>query len=290
MFGKYNLLNYCDRIAVGRGEDILPIEHRPKVLGLVNLFTLRLVHFARGTWPWPPDLSIRTVNRLFSVTANPGGPENRIDDDASSHPLIPGRCYLVPAFHPTYWHLDERLRFVSIHFHLELHPGIDLLARYGRIWVSERPRQIQELDQRFQADNTLAVAMTVRRYVYGTMEELLWRDGRLFETAERFAAYQAVFDYFEAHGSAKLRISELARIMGCTRETFTRRFKADIGIGPGRFFARRLAQKGAELLRRPGMTAQIAAHELSFSDASAFSHFFKRHAGVSPRDHGRLNL
>ena len=82
-------------------------------------------------------------------------------------------------------------------------------------------------------------------------------------------------------GSGPVRIGEVARALGCSRQTLYRRLKAE-----GVTFAelldglrRRLALR---LVRDEGLSVKEAAYRLGFSDPAAFSRAFKRWTGASP--------
>jgi len=80
-----------------------------------------------------------------------------------------------------------------------------------------------------------------------------------------------------------VRIEEVARELGFSRQTLYRRLKAE-----GVTFAlllddlrRRLALR---FIRDRGLTVKDAAYRLGFSDPAAFSRAFKRWTGVSPKE------
>lgn len=81
--------------------------------------------------------------------------------------------------------------------------------------------------------------------------------------------------------SGPVRIDEVARALGCSRQTLYRRLKAE-----GVTFAallddlrRRLALR---FVREQGLSVKATAYRLGFSDPAAFSRAFKRWTGTSP--------
>lgn len=81
--------------------------------------------------------------------------------------------------------------------------------------------------------------------------------------------------------SGAVRIDDVARAFGCSRQTLYRRLKEE-----GATFAvlvdgvrRRLALR---LLRDEGVSVKEVAYRLGFSDPAAFSRAFKRWTGASP--------
>ena len=110
----------------------MAVEDKKDIYRLADSLNMRFSHFARGTYPCCSRTRF-TVNRLILVLENPNGEENCMADDSEHHVMVPGNFYLAPAFHSTIFHFDEGVRFFSIHFNLELFPGVDLFSRQNRI-------------------------------------------------------------------------------------------------------------------------------------------------------------
>lgn len=80
-----------------------------------------------------------------------------------------------------------------------------------------------------------------------------------------------------------IRIDQVARQLGLSRQTLYRRLKAEGVTFAGLLdsLRRRLALR---YLREDGVPVKDAAYRLGFSDPAAFSRAFKRWTGKSPRD------
>jgi AraC-like DNA-binding protein len=82
--------------------------------------------------------------------------------------------------------------------------------------------------------------------------------------------------------SGPVRIGEVAREIGCSRQTLYRRLKAEgvtfVEVLDG--LRRRLALR---LVREQGLSVKETAWRLGFSDPAAFSRAYKRWTGSSPR-------
>ena len=84
-------------------------------------------------------------------------------------------------------------------------------------------------------------------------------------------------------GAGPVRVEEVARALGYSRQTLYRRLKAegatfeDVLDG----LRRRLALR---LIRDEGQPVKEAAWRLGYSDPAAFSRAYKRWTGTSPRD------
>jgi AraC-like DNA-binding protein len=82
--------------------------------------------------------------------------------------------------------------------------------------------------------------------------------------------------------SGPVRIGEVARELGCSRQTLYRRLKEEgvtfVELLDG--LRRRLALR---LVREQGLSVKESAYRLGFSDPASFSRAFKRWTGMSPR-------
>jgi len=83
--------------------------------------------------------------------------------------------------------------------------------------------------------------------------------------------------------AGSVRIDQVARALGCSRQTLYRRLKAE-GITFAQLLdglRRRLALR---LVREQGLSVKESAWRLGFSDPAAFSRAFKRWTGKSPSE------
>ncbi len=84
-------------------------------------------------------------------------------------------------------------------------------------------------------------------------------------------------------GGGPIRVEEVARSLGYSRQTLYRRLKAE-----GTTFEDVLDgvrhRAALRLIRKEGLSVKEAAWRLGYSDPAAFSRAFKRWTGVSPSD------
>jgi AraC-like DNA-binding protein len=77
---------------------------------------------------------------------------------------------------------------------------------------------------------------------------------------------------------------DIARTLGCSRQTLYRRLKAE-GHTFEDVLDRLRREQALRLLRNSRLTIQSIGYRLGYSDPAAFSRAFKRWTGVSPRTH-----
>ena len=90
-----------------------------------------------------------------------------------------------------------------------------------------------------------------------------------------------VLDYIDAHFSEELKIKSVARALGLSESTLTRRFKEFLGAPPLEYLKKKRMIKAAELLRR-GESVLNAGLAVGYSDNSYFIRLFRSYYGVTP--------
>lgn len=262
----------------------MSVEDKKRIYRLADRLNMRFHHFAKGTYPCFSRTRF-TVNRLILVLENPNGEKNYIEDAAERRIMHPGSFCLAPAFHDVIFQFDETIRFFSIHFNLELFPGIDLFSTQKRLFEGPATNALIRAEHAFSdtAAAEAAAAVELHTLTFEIISCCLEQmEESTLELVSKFAPYQEVIDYIASHCTALVSVEELAELMHMRRDVFTRKFTADTGIPPKRFFHRMLIDRATRLLRRPDITAREVALELKFSSEYYFSRFFKQHLGISP--------
>lgn len=263
------------------------IHGRSDLISIFNgsLFTLR--HYARGYYPTHPSgMASMPVNRMFFPLKNPNGPENSISDSFREYELVPGKMYFVPAFLPACFHLDTQLYFLSIQATLEIFPGVELFSGCPHMLELPAPPEFGALIEIFEVQEPnvqyqnavraggLVHAMLGRMLPYYQPEDF-WKPLALRKYAD-------LTDYLNANGNALTSVSDLAAQKKLSRENFTRHFTADTGITPKQLIDRFVTGRCLTLIGQ-GYSFKEISRIMKFSDEFAFSRYFKRNIGESPR-------
>ena len=133
----------------------MEIQQQKDVYELAGSLKLKYSHFVRGSYVYQSmKWSNYNVNRLMFVLENPDE-ANYIRDGHNHFILKPGWCYLVPAFHPALYTLNENLKFISIHFRLEYFSGNDIVSVIKRNIAMEVPGETAMLDRYFGSGSKL---------------------------------------------------------------------------------------------------------------------------------------
>ncbi len=81
------------------------------------------------------------------------------------------------------------------------------------------------------------------------------------------------------------RLAELAKAAGMSRTRFAVEFRKLAGVAPLAYLAGWRMRLAERRLREDEVTVTELASSLGYTSESAFSHAFKRHVGVAPRDY-----
>jgi len=86
----------------------------------------------------------------------------------------------------------------------------------------------------------------------------------------------------ELHFQKRLGVAEYAEQLGVTYDRLHGICQRNLQRSPLQLIHARMMREAASWLERSGQPIQQIAHSLGFPDGAEFSHFFKRHSGVSP--------
>ena len=268
-------------------EDNMPgTVGRRDLMTIFNAARFTLIHYARGYFPvHRTELVHMPVNRLFFPLENPGGEANFIEDTFRRYPLIPGNLYFIPAYLPARFALDGQLLFLSVQCRLELFPGVELFSDCPRMLELPAPPEGLEMLRLFDSEKTDACRAAVRAgsLAYSMLTGLLDRYApEDFWKPLSLRKYDLLTDYLKENGNARTSVAELAAVRHESREGFTRHFTEYTGITPKQLIDRFVMSRCLTLIVS-GYSFKEIAEKLQFRDEFAFSRYFKRNAGVSPR-------
>ena len=265
----------------------MKISNRLDLISVFNASRFMLRHYAKGYYP-VNNLLMKpmSVNRLFFPLENLNGAENFISDSFRRYALCPGKMYFVPAFLPACFQLDNQLLFLSIQTNLEIFPGVELFSGCSHMLEISTPREYTTLLELFDLRNpdqlyqnavkagSLAFSIMVQLLDYYAPEDF-WKPLALRKYAD-------LTEYLNQHGTALTSVADLAKEKRLSRESFTRHFSADTGITPKQLIDRFVIGRCLALIGQ-GYSFKEISYLMKFRDEFAFSRYFKRNMGESPR-------
>ena len=91
--------------------------------------------------------------------------------------------------------------------------------------------------------------------------------------------------YLDEHAHKGPPTAQIAEDLGISRRTFERQFRRLVGHSPSEEIRIRRLDRAKALLTDPTVPITAVAAELGFAEAAAFSRFFRRHIGQTPREY-----
>lgn len=116
------------------------------------------------------------------------------------------------------------------------------------------------------------------------------------DTGHREQAYYQVFKpmkhtdqsvlacqhYIHQHYQTSIKMTELAALTHLTERTLLRRFHKALDLSPSDYLQHTRIQKACDLLESSNLSVESIAHEVGYSDTSAYRKAFKQRMGLSP--------
>lgn len=106
---------------------------------------------------------------------------------------------------------------------------------------------------------------------------------------ERFETEESPIDHRIQHSMSLmnqgLKKKDICRKIGMSQSNFQRRFKAEIGISPHRYFKQLALEKARAMLSFGTASINEIAETCGFADRYIFSKAFKKETGISPAEY-----
>ncbi len=260
---------------------------RADLIAIFNAAHFALRHYAQGYYPlFNSPMRYMSVNRMFFPLKNPNGPKNFIADAFRQYELKPGHMYFIPAFLPSRFELDDQLFFLSIQTNLEIFPGVELFSGCPRMLEIPAPPEFTPLMEIFDARDSETLYLNAVRagsLAFSMLARMLDHyEPQDFWKPLAMRNYSDLIDYLNQNGNALTSVADLAREKKLSRENFTRHFIADTGITPKQLIDRFVMGRCMTLIEQ-GRSFKEVSRMMAFRDEFAFSRYFKRNMGESPR-------
>lgn len=196
----------------------------------------------------------------------------------------PGMWFYLPPFVEIEHEHTEKMLHLSIHFKLEITPGIELPGQCTTFFHGTDSSLLERASACRKCGELLAVAAQLQNICWQVIAPLFAdpRNGIQLSAASGLKRYSRLLEYLQNHLSEPPAVAKMAELAGMGRELFVKNFRADTGCSPKRFFHRLQIRQAEQLLLASNTTIKEVAAELGFCNEFYFSRFFKQHTGVSP--------
>lgn len=252
---------------------------RNNLLPLSNCLQLEFRNFFYGTSCGKFVTEYPYARLLFSFGSRG---ETVLEDEAGAVVFRRGMWLLIPPFRRVR-HFHAESTHLSIHFSFSVLRGAELLA--GRPLLHGEAPELTSLAQSLidPAAGTLTflngIQLLCRRVLFDALRDEFTE---LEQVYSRFVRYAALTDYLHRNLKFHTSVTEMAQVMNMGVQSFAKRFSADTGISPRKFFERILAEHAVRLLTGTDRSVKEIAAEMGFDNEYYFSRFFKRHLGLPP--------
>lgn len=97
-------------------------------------------------------------------------------------------------------------------------------------------------------------------------------------------AVATVKRYIEDHYSDTIKLDDLARLVGLTRFSLSKRFRQRVGVSPYQYVCQVRVRRAQTMMEEGRQLTEIAG-EVGFFDQSHLARHFKRLCGMTPRQY-----
>lgn len=259
-----------------RAEPILsglrPLTLRPNRAGHLGFTHLILIEKGSGTLPGPPELTLESGTMLLL----PPDPGRVLSCRAGSRGWLIGAA--PDALADAIGHESDSRNLRSI------------TDRTGVITSEIGAQEISGLAQAFQrelASSSRGSGMAALAYLRLILIAF-WRQSSDELADPRGKSSEACFvEDFRRRVELGFReqhpVSAYAADLGLTYDRLHDICRRSLGRTPLQLIHQRMLREAALRLERSGQTIEQIAVSLGFADPTRFSHFFRRHTGLSPR-------
>ncbi len=102
-------------------------------------------------------------------------------------------------------------------------------------------------------------------------------------TGHDLSKFIKVFDHIDKHIGEAISLSDLAGLMFMNKVYFSNLFKKTFGVSPQQYIQQRKLDRARQLLADHTLPIATIAAELNFYDPAAFTAFFKKNTGMTPK-------
>jgi AraC-like DNA-binding protein len=267
---------------------------------MIENFTLSLS--AGGFFHCTKDWSRRTggpLDHCFKVYLPDSG-EAEVRDAAGSHPLVPGRIYLLSGYKlerqecaremSVYWtHFNPEsfylrwalLRLPAVHSWpaRKVNWTLPVLKRLPELF--DEPAEVEHIHPLPNPSVPLVCRMeaTLMWLVADTLEA---HPEKLTAPPAELERLRPAIDHMDAQFSRNPPLEEIAGLAGLAPNYFHRVFQRTAGLTPFQYMEARRLARALQLLADPRLTLKQVADACGYRDSLYFSRVFLRHFGTRP--------
>lgn len=260
---------------------------------------LHLDYFEPGSFHMSREGVVHRKTTPFAILIQVRKGYYWVEQDSRRFRIDAGKLFFVPANRETVFEhhdgSDNLMHVCWIHFRFSLYRMFDYLSFFEvpiffSGLVAEELREIFRQTECLNGTSQL-LEMLPKRHVLGScLLEAIIRASERNEQARQVlgcARLKAASDFIRMHISEPLTVERLAQVAGLSPSRFHAIFLENYGISPMRFVNSQRMEMAARILVSQDVKLSVVAEQVGYADAFHFSHAFKAHFGISPRNYRR---
>ncbi len=259
----------------------MEIQYNHPATKLVNQLNINIITggYAAADHSWIGRSVCSPYSRLYYIDEGSGF----LRYHGTEISLSPGHVYLIPA--GLLFHYGCEKRVCQLYFHINIFTpnGFDLLRQANECAYLPIPlEKIQKIKAYF-AGSELSDALMLKQEIYRSAALLIQKLG--LEKPGDFSYSPEILAsvaYIRQNLSIQLNAAALARRLFISESTFSKRFKAEVGMTPGKYIDELIFFRAEYLLTKTNKTIREISEELGFCDQFYFSRRFTRRYEETP--------
>ncbi|MBQ8956213.1 MAG: AraC family transcriptional regulator, partial [Lachnospiraceae bacterium] len=112
----------------------------------------------------------------------------------------------------------------------------------------------------------------------------------LSEASVSIPIIQKAVAYIDEHFQEDMRLENVAAFVGLNPSYFSSIFKKELKISFSNYLTQKRIEEACGLLLRSNLSLSDIAYEVGFENQSYFSHSFRRHTGMSPKEYRKSQI
>ncbi len=260
-------------------------NYNHELVNLAQPFSVKIQHIFYGrnfAGRWRCAVPVNRFIYIFGEAPT----VSRITDEHQVFEMKPGHWLFIPAGHTAEHEQYKGLDLVSIHFNLMYYSNPDIIPISDDMHQGSAPELCGDF-RKMTADEQpeLSEVLHLHSLLYHFLMPILQQEqAHLIQYFRGLQTFQPLLDVFQREPQRYFSVDDMARMMRMGKESFVKKFTADMNIPPKKFFNRLRATNAAYQLRVSSATVREISESFGFANEFYFSRFIKQHLGVSPRE------
>jgi len=232
---------------------------------------------------------VRSLSPHYSKLYFIIGGDAYINYNGVTHPLLPGRVYLIPTDLIYNNGCETNIDFLYFNIRLISKSGYDFLANYPEMLEMPYPVEATRELVKLYRSTEFGDALLVKERLMSTVLRLMETMPDVHLTNQKYS--QCVTDaleYIHENLSIQLSVDELCRSVYAARSTLNKKFAEEVGLPIGEYIDGEIMMRCEQLLSGSDQSVRQISEHFGFCDQFYFSRKFKTKFGITPQQYRKM--